>query len=66
MSWRIKVEHRSRYTYAGAVFSSYNEARITPLTTTAQLVLDAPGRTGTSTTGARSCTRSTSSCRTPR
>lgn len=41
MSWRIKVEHRSRYTYAGAVFSSYNEARITPLTTTAQLVLDA-------------------------
>ncbi len=40
MSWRIRVEHRSRYRYAGMVTSSYNEARVTPLTTTTQLVLD--------------------------
>ncbi len=41
MSWRIKVEHRSRYQYNGEVRSSYNEARVTPLTTNSQLVLDA-------------------------
>ncbi|MCU4183607.1 transglutaminase family protein [Acidiferrimicrobium sp. IK] len=41
MSWRIRAEHTSRYRYAGPVYSSYNEARVTPLTTTAQLVLDA-------------------------
>lgn len=41
MSWRIAVEHRSRYLCAGVVTSSYNEARITPLTTTSQLVIDA-------------------------
>ena len=41
MSWRIKVVHRSVYHYSSAVTSSYNEARITPLTTPTQLVLDA-------------------------
>ena len=41
MSWRIRVEHHSRYLYAGLVDSSYNEARITPMTTPWQLVLDA-------------------------
>jgi transglutaminase-like putative cysteine protease len=41
VSWRIRVEHRSRYEYADVVYSSYNEARITPMTTTSQLVLDA-------------------------
>jgi len=40
MSWRIRVEHRSHYQYAGLVDSSYNEARITPMTTPFQLVLD--------------------------
>jgi transglutaminase-like putative cysteine protease len=41
VSWRIKVEHRSRYQYSSEVRSSYNEARVTPLTTNSQLVLDA-------------------------
>jgi transglutaminase-like putative cysteine protease len=41
VNWRIRVEHRSRYEYADAVRSSYNEARITPMTTPTQLVLDA-------------------------
>jgi transglutaminase-like putative cysteine protease len=41
VSWRIKVEHRSRYRYSSEVRSSYNEARVTPLTTNSQLVLDA-------------------------
>ena len=41
MSWRIEVEHHSRYEYAGLVYSSYNEARITPMSTPWQLVLDA-------------------------
>jgi transglutaminase-like putative cysteine protease len=40
MNWRIQVQHRSHYRYAGEVTSSYNEARITPLTTVDQLVLD--------------------------
>lgn len=40
MTWRILVEHRSHFRYGGEVSSSYNEARITPMTTDAQLVLD--------------------------
>ncbi len=41
VTWRIRVEHHSRYEYADVVYSSYNEARITPMTTPSQLVLDA-------------------------
>jgi transglutaminase-like putative cysteine protease len=41
VTWRIQIEHRSCYRYAGDVYASYNEARITPLTTTSQLVLEA-------------------------
>jgi transglutaminase-like putative cysteine protease len=41
MSWRIRVEHTTDYFYAGEVRSSYNEARISPLTTIDQLVLEA-------------------------
>jgi transglutaminase-like putative cysteine protease len=41
VSWRIRVEHTTNYHYAGEVRSSYNEARITPLTTVDQLVLEA-------------------------
>ena len=41
MSWRIRVEHRTDYRYAGEVRSSYNEARISPMTTVDQLVLEA-------------------------
>ncbi|HWE54332.1 MAG TPA: transglutaminase family protein [Acidimicrobiales bacterium] len=40
MSYRLRVEHVSRYRYARPVQSSYNEARLTPLTTPRQLVLD--------------------------
>lgn len=40
MSWRITIEHSSTYRYAGAVTSSYNEARITPLSTERQLVIE--------------------------
>lgn len=40
MTYRIRVEHESRYHYRRSVQSSYNEARITPLTTPTQLVLD--------------------------
>jgi transglutaminase-like putative cysteine protease len=40
MSLRIRVEHRSRYSYAVPVDSSFNELRITPITTTGQVVLD--------------------------
>jgi len=41
VSWRIRAEHRNHYRYLRDVTSSYNEARITPLTTVDQLVLDA-------------------------
>jgi transglutaminase-like putative cysteine protease len=44
MSWRIRVEHNTEFHYAGEVRSSYNEARITPLTTLDQLVLEATVR----------------------
>jgi transglutaminase-like putative cysteine protease len=40
VSYRIRVEHYSRYRYANTVHSSFNEARITPLTTPWQLVLE--------------------------
>ena len=41
MSWRLQVHHTTGYHYAGEVVSSYNEARITPLTDTEQLTIDA-------------------------
>jgi transglutaminase-like putative cysteine protease len=40
-SWRLQVHHTTGYRYAGEVVSSYNEARITPLTDTDQLTIDA-------------------------
>ena len=40
MTWRIRVEHHSCYEYSGVVRASYNEARVTPLTTDTQLVLE--------------------------
>jgi len=40
VSYRVRVEHISRYHYANDVQSSFNEARITPLTTPWQLVLE--------------------------
>ena len=41
MTWRIAIEHRSGYQYEQPVTSSYNEARITPISSDRQLVLDA-------------------------
>ena len=41
MTWRLQVNHTTGYHYAGEVVSSYNEARITPLTDTGQLTIDA-------------------------
>jgi transglutaminase-like putative cysteine protease len=40
VTYRIAVEHHSRYRYANTVHSSFNEARITPVTTPWQLVLE--------------------------
>jgi len=41
VSWRIHICHRSGYRYRAEVRSSYNEARITPLTTLHQTVTEA-------------------------
>jgi transglutaminase-like putative cysteine protease len=41
VSWRIEVHHSTTYRYAGAVESSYNEARLTPVTGPRQTVLSA-------------------------
>jgi transglutaminase-like putative cysteine protease len=41
VSWRVAVRHRTAYVYAGNVRWSYNEARVTPLTTDRQRVVDA-------------------------
>ena len=39
MSWRLEVHHRTSYRYTGQVQSSYNEARLTPVTGPRQTVL---------------------------
>jgi transglutaminase-like putative cysteine protease len=41
VSWRIEVRHVTGYRYPQDVLASYNEARMTPLTTLGQLSLDA-------------------------
>lgn len=41
MSWRIAIRHVTGYRYQNEVASSYNEARITPLSTPRQLCLEA-------------------------
>ena len=41
MSWRIAIRHVTGYHYKSEVTSSYNEARITPLSTPRQLCLEA-------------------------
>jgi transglutaminase-like putative cysteine protease len=41
MSWQIAVKHRTGYRYESPVYASYNEARMTPLSTAEQLTLDA-------------------------
>ncbi len=44
MSWRVAIRHRTGYLYGGEVSSSYNEARVTPLTIPRQLVVEAEVR----------------------
>jgi transglutaminase-like putative cysteine protease len=41
VGWRLRIEHTTRVTYAGPVLTSFNEARMTPLTLPAQTTLDA-------------------------
>ncbi|UQU65606.1 transglutaminase family protein [Couchioplanes caeruleus] len=40
-NWRLKIEHRSGFDYAGPVSSSYHEARMWPRNEARQAVLDA-------------------------
>ena len=40
-SWRLKIQHKTGFDYAGPVSSSYNEARMWPRNETHQAVLDA-------------------------
>jgi len=40
MTWRVRVKHRTGYSYEGEVRSSYNEARMTPLTDSTQTTLE--------------------------
>lgn len=40
-SWRLRVQHKTGFTYAGKVSSSYNEARMSPRNEARQAVLDA-------------------------
>ena len=37
--WRLRVRHVTGFTYAGAAAASYNEARMTPMTTPTQITL---------------------------
>jgi transglutaminase-like putative cysteine protease len=41
MAWRLRIEHTTRVTYTGPVLTSFNEARMTPLTLPTQTALDA-------------------------
>ncbi|MEI9907231.1 MAG: transglutaminase family protein [Actinomycetota bacterium] len=39
MTWRLSVVHQTQYNYESEVTASFNEARMTPLTTTHQLLV---------------------------
>lgn len=41
MSWRLHIRHVTGYRYGGEVTSSYNEARVTPLSTDRQVAVEA-------------------------
>lgn len=41
MTWRLRIEHTTRVTYSAPVQSSFNEARMTPLTLPTQTTLEA-------------------------
>ncbi|MGC1565465.1 MAG: transglutaminase N-terminal domain-containing protein, partial [Trebonia sp.] len=46
MGWRLRIEHTTRVTYSGPVLTSFNEARMTPLTLPTQTTMDARGTAG--------------------
>jgi transglutaminase-like putative cysteine protease len=41
MTWQLKIRHTTGYRYKGEVRSSYNEARVTPLSTDRQVAVEA-------------------------
>jgi transglutaminase-like putative cysteine protease len=41
VSWRLRIRHTTGYRYTGEVRSSYNEARVTPLSTDRQVAVEA-------------------------
>ncbi len=53
MTWRLKIEHRTRVDYDGEVLASYNEVRMTPLNDGAQSTLDARVQVSPAATGSR-------------
>ena len=40
MGWRLRIEHTTSVKYAGPVLTSFNEARMTPLTLPSQITLE--------------------------
>ena len=40
MSWRLRIEHTTKVVYTGLVRTSFNEARMTPLTLPTQTTLE--------------------------
>ena len=40
MSWRLRIEHTTKVMYTGPVRTSFNEARMTPLTLPTQTTLE--------------------------
>ena len=40
MGWRLRIEHITKVSYAGPVATSFNEARMTPLTLPSQITLE--------------------------
>jgi transglutaminase-like putative cysteine protease len=44
VTWRLRINHRTGYQYENEVVSSYNEARLMPLSTPEQLVIEADVR----------------------
>jgi transglutaminase-like putative cysteine protease len=53
VSWRLKIDHRTRIDYDGEVLASYNEVRMTPLSDGAQSTLDAKVQVSPTATGSR-------------
>jgi transglutaminase-like putative cysteine protease len=41
VGWRLRIEHTTRVSYPGPVLTSFNEARMTPLTLPSQMTLEA-------------------------